>query len=51
MAVGPIDHGTVRSVSGYGHEPFEGEIVNGADIFYVESTFKSVRLDFRSVIK
>jgi hypothetical protein len=51
MAVGPIEHGTVKSVPGYGPEPFEGEIASGADVFYVESTFQSVRLDFRSVIK
>ncbi|KAK5685696.1 hypothetical protein LTR17_027009 [Elasticomyces elasticus] len=51
MAVGPIDHGTVESVPGYGAEPFKGTVANGADVFYVESTFKSVRLDFRSVIR
>ncbi|KAK5711528.1 hypothetical protein LTR17_018356 [Elasticomyces elasticus] len=51
MAVGPIDHGTVESVPGYGAEHFKGTVANGADVFYVESTSKSVRLDFRSVIR
>ncbi|KAE9362541.1 hypothetical protein N431DRAFT_475894 [Stipitochalara longipes BDJ] len=50
MAVGPIEHGTVKSVPGYGPEPFEGEIVNGADIFQVDALFRSVKLDFRAVI-
>ena len=51
MAVGPIEHGTVKSVPGYGAEPFEGEVVNGADIFQVDALFRSVKLDFRAVIK
>jgi hypothetical protein len=51
MAVGPIEHGTVKSVPGYGPEPFEGEVVNGADIFQVDALFRSVKLDFRAVIK
>jgi hypothetical protein len=50
-AVGPIEYGIVKSVPGYGPEPFEANIVTGADVFHVESTFKSVHLDFRSVIK
>ena len=51
MAVGPIEHGTVKSVAGYGPEPFEGEIANGADVFHVDASFRSVKLDFRAVIK
>jgi hypothetical protein len=51
MAVGPIEHGTVKSVPGYGAEPFEGEVVNGADIFQVDAFFRSVKLDFGAVIK
>ena len=51
MAVGPIEHGTMKSVPGYGSEPFEGKVVNGADVFYVDALLRSVRLDFRSVIQ
>jgi hypothetical protein len=51
MAVGPIEHGTVTSVPGYGAEPFEGEAVNEADVFYVDAAFRGVKLDFRSVIR
>jgi hypothetical protein len=39
------------NVPGYGAEPFEGEVVNGADIFQVDALFRSVKLDFRAVIK
>ena len=49
MAVGPIEHGTLKSVEGYGLETFEGDVVNGADVFY--KTAHGVKLDFRSVIK
>ena len=51
IAVGPIESGTMKSVPGYGPEPFEGEFVNGADIFQVDALFRSVKLDFRAVIK
>lgn len=49
MAVGPIEHGTLQSVTGYGLETLEGEVANGADVFY--KTAHGVKLDFRSVIR
>ncbi|KAI5460768.1 hypothetical protein BGZ63DRAFT_454951 [Mariannaea sp. PMI_226] len=49
LAVGPIEHGTLTSVEGYGTEKFEGKVVNGADIFC--KTPSGVKLDFRSVIQ
>lgn len=50
MAVGPIEHGTAKSILGYVAEPFDGEVINGADVFYIDAGFRGVKLDFRSVI-
>jgi hypothetical protein len=49
MAVGPIEYGSLTSVDGYGTEKFEGQVVNGADVFF--KTPMGVKLDFRSVIR
>jgi hypothetical protein len=49
MAVGPIEYGSLTSIDGYGTERFEGQVVNGADVFF--KTPMGVKLDFRSVIR
>ncbi len=47
MAVGPIEHGAVKSAPNYGAEAFEGEAVNGADVFYVDAGFRRSKVGFQ----